>query len=339
MYKIEHANVTKFELAESKDHYDFTYILASSVPNLNGWHVEAADLEAAKDTILHQPLIIVPDWDNLPTGHSLAKFPELDWDAKTIGTHIAAEIFEEDGITHLKTTARAWKIRSPKEIEQMKALHEAGALRFSMEAKYEEAGVEGTTRKAKNVQFIGSAVVDDPANPFSYSLEVANRKRQKQEQGGFKSMEFKTLEEAVAHIGGMKVKLENAEKGLETANKTVETLTKEKATLAETLETANKNVDNLTAEVKALTEEKETAAKAKLAGERFAEMAEYVEYTEAEKAETAAKFGEMSEEVFGLVLETAKRNGKKDGKTEVAGVSSDTKVDLGSDNPLAFLGE
>jgi hypothetical protein len=337
MFKIEHANVTKFELAEAKDHYDFTYILASSVPNLNGWHVEAADLELAKETILHQPLIIVPDWDNLPTGHSLAKFPELDWDAKTIGTHIAAETFEEDGITHLKTTARAWKIRSPKEIEQMKALHEAGALRFSMEARYEEAGIEGTTRKAKDVHFIGSAVVDDPANPFSYSLEVANRKKQKQEQGGFKSMEFKTLEEAVAHIGGMKVTLKNTEKELETANKTVETLTSEKATLTETLETANTNVTNLTEEVKGLKEEKETAAKAKLAGERFTEMSEYVEFTEAEKTETASKYGEMSEDVYKMVLETAKRGGKKDGKTEVAGASSDTKVNLDSDNPLAFL--
>lgn len=336
MFKIEHANVTKFELAEAKDHYDFTYILASSVPNLNGWHVDSADLELAKETILHQPLIIVPDWDNLPTGHSLAKFPELDWDAKTIGTHIASEIFEEDGITHLKTTARAWKIRSPKEIEQMKALHEAGALRFSMEARYEEAGSEGTTRKAKNVHFIGSAVVDDPANPFSYSLEVANRK--KQEQGGSNSM-FKTLEEAVAHIGGLNVKLESAEKGLETANKTIETLTGEKATLATTLETANTNVDKLTAEVKALTDEKETAAKAKLAGERFTEMSEYVEFTDAEKTETAAKYGEMSEDVYKLVLETAKRGGKKENKTEVAGASSDTKVNLGSDNPLAFLGE
>lgn len=333
MFKIEHANVTKFELAEAKDHYDFTYILASSVPNLNGWHVEAADLELAKETILHQPLIIVPDWDNLPTGHSLAKFPELDWDAKTIGTHIASEIFEEDGITHLKTTARAWKIRSPKEIEQMKALHEAGALRFSMEARYEEAGVEGTTRKAKGVHFIGSAVVDDPANPFSYSLEVANRK--KQEQGG--NGMFKDLNEAIAHIGGLDVKIKNFETEVANKDKEIEKLTTEKATLTDTLETANTNVDKLTADVKTLTDEKETAAKAKLSTDRFAEMAEYVEFTDAEKTETAAKYGEMSEDVYKMVLETAKRGGKKNPKNETAGVSSDTKVDLDSDNPLAFL--
>ncbi|QQO38702.1 hypothetical protein PP657_gp084 [Bacillus phage BCPST] len=334
MPKFERAEISKFEFAETKNHYDFTYILASSIPNLNGWHADAEALESAKETIINEPLIIVPDWDNLPTGHSLAKFPALDYDAKIIGTHIAAETFEEDGITHLKTTARVWKIRHPLESETMKSLHEAGALRFSMEAAYDEAGTEGTTRKAKNVKFIGSAVVDDPANPFSYSLEVANRK--KQEQGGSNSM-FKTLDEAVAHIGGLNVKLENAETKLATANKTIETLTGEKSTLAETLETANKNVDKLTAEVKTLTEEKETAAKAKLAGERFAEMAEYVTYTEAEKTETASKLGEMSEEVYGLVLETAKRNGKKDGKTEVAGVSSDTKLNLDADNPLAFL--
>ncbi|AZU99051.1 hypothetical protein pW4_30 [Bacillus phage pW4] len=338
MPKFERAEISKFEFAETKNHYDFTYILASSIPNLNGWHADAEALESAKETIINEPLIIVPDWDNLPTGHSLAKFPALDYDAKIIGTHIAAETFEEDGITHLKTTARVWKIRHPLESETMKSLHEAGALRFSMEAAYDEAGTEGTTRKAKNVKFIGSAVVDDPANPFSYSLEVANRKKQKQEQGGFKSMEFKTLEEAVAHIGGMKVTLKNTEDALETANKSIKTLETEKATLTETLATANTNVDNLTAEVAELKQEKETAAKAKLADERFAEMAEYVEYTEAEKTETAAKFGEMSEEVFGLVLETAKRNGKKkDGKTEVAGVSSDTKLNLDSDNPLAFL--
>jgi len=324
MLKFERADITKFEFAETKNHYDFTYILASSVPNFNGWHADAEALEAAKETIINEPLIIVPDWDNLPTGHSLANFPKLDWDAKIIGTHIAAETFVENEITHLKTTARVWKIRHPEEAEQMKMLHEAGSLRFSMECSFEEAGVEGTIRKAKDVKFIGSAVVDDPANPFSYSLEVANKKK---EQGGSNSM-FKTLEEAVAHIGGLNVKLESAETKLATATKTIETLTGEKSTLAETLETANKNVDKLTAEVKTLTEEKETAAKAKLATERFAEMAEYVEYTEAEKTETAAKFGEMSEEVYGLVLETAKRNGKKEAQTEVAGVSSDTKVNV-----------
>jgi len=336
MPKFERAEISKFEFAETKNHYDFTYILASSIPNLNGWHADAEALEAAKESIINEPLIIVPDWDNLPTGHSLAKFPALDYDAKIIGTHIAAETFEEDGITHLKTTARVWKIRHPLESETMKSLHEAGALRFSMEAAYDEAGTEGTTRKAKNVKFIGSAVVDDPANPFSYSLEVANRK--KQEQGGFKSMEFKTLEEAVAHIGGMKVTLKNAEDALETANKTIETLTSEKATLTETLATANANVDNLTTEVSTLKEEKETAAKEKLADERFAEMAEHVEYTEAEKAETASHLATLSEDVYKMVLETAKRGSKKkDGKTEVAGVSSDTKLNLDADNPLAFL--
>lgn len=325
MLKFERAEITNFEFAETKNHYDFTYILASSVPNFNGWHADAEALEAAKETIINEPLIIVPDWDNLPTGHSLANFPKLDWDAKIIGTHIASETFVENDITHLKTTARVWKIRHPEEAETMKMLHEAGSLRFSMECSFEEAGVEGTIRKAKDVKFIGSAVVDDPANPFSYSLEVANRK--KQEQGGSNSM-FKTLDEAVAHIGGLNVKLENAETKLATANKTIETLTGEKSTLAETLETANKNVDKLTAEVKTLTEEKETAAKAKVGSERFAEMAEYIEFTDAEKAETAAKYGEMSEDIYNMVLETAKRNGKKDVQTEVAGVSSDTKVNV-----------
>lgn len=321
MFKFEKSEINKFELSEAQTYYDFTYILASSVPNLNGWYVDSAELEKAKDTIINEPLIIVPDWNNLPTGHSLAQFPALDWDAKIIGTHIASETFVENDITHLKTTARVWKIRYPVESEVMKNLHESGSLRFSMESRYEDAGVEGTTRKAKNVKFIGSAVVDDPANPFSFSLEVANKKRK---EGN--SM-FKTIEEAIAHIGGLDQKIKTLETESATKDKKIETLTSEKATLTETLATANANVDTLTQEVAGLKEEKETAAKEKLATERLAEMSEYVEYKEEEKAETASKLGSMSEDVYNLVLETAKRNGKKE-STEVAGVSANTKVNL-----------
>ncbi|AKC02661.1 hypothetical protein CPT_Stills33 [Bacillus phage Stills] len=326
--KVFRNKVNKFELANNKEHIDIKYILASSIPNFNGALFTEEELEAAEKSIVNEPLIIVPSFINLPTGHSVTDFPKLGDDAKIIGTHIASELQKDGDVTHLVTTARVWKIRHPEIAQEMEQLHDNGELTFSMECHYNHSEVaEGGVRALKGVKFIGSAVVDDPANPFSYSLEVAN----KHKQGGHGKM---TLEEALQKIGQMEAaaktqseELKKVVADLEVAQKAKKELEAAKATLTETLETANKNLEAATEQVKAFETEKAEKEKAELAEKRFTEMAQFVKFEEAEVAAKKESFAGMSEDIFALVLETAKRS-QPAGNSEFAGITSDTKIDL-----------
>lgn len=312
--KLEQATISNFEIAEEKDHVDVTYILASSVPNGNGALFTKEELEENGSSIVNTPLIIVPSWeDGSPTGHSIEDFPKIGWDAKIIGTHIASELIEEDGTTHLKTTARVWKIRYPEIAQTLVNLHTLGNLKFSMEASYKEQEVNGTVRTLKGVKFIGSAAVDDPANPYSYSLEVAKRKQ----EGGL-SM---NLEQALQKIGELEgeLKIEKA------AKETAENTAKEIQT---SLETANKTIDTLKTEVADFQNKEKEAKENELASNRLAEMEKYVTYTEEEKAAKKLVFASMDESVFNLLIETAQKNKPAQPQTEVAGLSSDTKIEV-----------
>lgn len=325
--KIERAEITKFELAEEKDHIDITYVLASSVPNDNGALFTKEELEAEGTTIVNEPLIIVPSWeDGNPTGHSIEDFPKLGWDAKTIGTHIAAETFEENGITHLKTTVRVWKIRYPEIAQTMVNLHAVGDLKFSMETKYQSAEVNGTIRTLKGIKFIGSAVVDDPANPYSYSLEVAKRKKEEEKIVTFEQA-MKLLKEHNADAY-LKVSEEVA-----TLTKSVTDLSGVEGTnkeLTSTLETANKTIDTLKVQITAFEQAKKEAAEKEIATKRLTEMAQYVTYTDEEKEAKMATFASMNDEVYTLLLETAKKNKPATQGTETAGLTSDTSLNLNS---------
>jgi hypothetical protein len=310
--KLEQATISKFEIAEEKDHVDVTYILASSVPNGNGALFTKEELEENGSSIVNTPLIIVPSWeDGSPTGHSIEDFPKIGWDAKIIGTHIASEVIEEDGVSHLKTTARVWKIRYPEIAQTLVNLHTLGNLKFSMEASYKEQEVSGTVRTLKGVKFIGSAAVDDPANPYSYSLEVAKRKQ----EGGF-SM---NLEQALQKIGELEgeLKIEKA------AKVTAENTAKEIQT---SLETANTTIDTLKTEVADFQKKEKEAKENELASNRLAEMEKYITYTEEEKAAKKTVFASMDESVFNLLVETAQKNKPVQAQTEVAGLSSDTSL-------------
>ncbi|AKA61462.1 hypothetical protein CPT_Stahl34 [Bacillus phage Stahl] len=325
--KVFRNRVNKFELANNKEHIDIKYILASSVPNFNGALFTEDELATAEKTIVNEPLIIVPSFINLPTGHSVTDFPKLGDDAKIIGTHIASELQKDGDVTHLVATARVWKIRHPEIAQEMEQLHNDGELSFSMECHYNHSEVaEGGVRALKGVKFIGSAVVDDPANPFSFSLEVASKKN----LGGIGM----TLEEALQKIGQMEAaaktqaeELKKAVADVELAQKTNKELESAKKTLSETLETANKNLEAATEQVKAFETEKAEKEKAELAEKRFAEMAQFVKFEEAEIAAKKEGFAGMSEDVYALVLDTAKRSQPAQG-SEFAGVTSDTKIDL-----------
>jgi len=331
---IERVEITKFEIAEEKDHIDITYILASSVENANGALVTKDELESAKASIIHQPLIIVPDWDNLPTGHSLEEFPKLGWGALVIGTHITSEVVQEEDIYHLKTTARMWKIRYPEIAATLISLYEAGQLKFSMEASFQSQTIEGSTRTLHGVRFIGSAVVDDPANPFSYALEVAAKKRNQKEEKivnfeealkklkGLDADLYVVVSSEVASLKETISKLNGDKESLETANKTMK----------ESLETANKNLDEVTKERDNLKKEKEKMELAQKGEKRFAEIAQYVDFKEDEIESKKEAYAKMDEEVWNLVLETAKRNPKTKPSSNVE-FASDMKLDL----PNGFL--
>ena len=328
--KIERATITNYELAEEKDYIDITYILASSVPNGNGALFTKEELESEGGSIVHNPLIVVPSWENgQPTGHSIDDFPKLGWDARVIGTHISSETFEEDGITHLKTTARVWKIREPEIAQTLLSLHAAGDLKFSMETKYESAEVNGTVRTLKGIRFIGSAVVDDPANPFSYSLEAASKQRRQKEE------KVVTFEEAMkvlkeTNADAYLVATKHVEK-LEVAAKENETLKGTNEELTKSLETATNTAKELDKKVKEFEKATKEAKEKELASKRLGEMAKYVEYTDEEKEAKMATFASMDDTVFELLLETAKRNKPEDQSgTDIASMSSDTRMNFQS---------
>lgn len=331
--------VEKFELSEEKDHIDLSYILASSVPNGNGALLTKEELESAKDSIINQPLIIVPEWDNLPTGHSVEEFPKLSWGALVIGTHTGAEIAEEDGITHLKAKAQVWKIRYPEISQVLVSLHEAGNLKFSMESRFKSQTVEGATRTLHGVKFIGAAVVNDPANPFSYALEVANKKHKEDKVVNFEqAMELlKTLNVDVYALVNTELSnrsktisdLEEEKTGLETSSKTV----------SQSLKDANKTIDDLETELSAIKEAQLQAELSAKQEKRFEEISEYVDFLEDEIASKKEAYGKMDEDTFNLVLETAKRNKKAESSSNVA-FASDTGLDLKkTNNFLDGLGE
>ncbi|WP_280168315.1 hypothetical protein [Priestia aryabhattai] len=57
----------------------------------------------------------------------------------------------------------------------MLELHEEDDLKFSMECNYQSVEITDGIRTLKDITFVGSACVSDPANPYSISLEAAKR--------------------------------------------------------------------------------------------------------------------------------------------------------------------
>lgn len=363
MGNIEKTLISNFELAETKDYLDITYILASSVPNLNGALFTDDELEKAKDSIINQPLIIVPDFGNFPTGHSIEDFPKIGFGANIIGTHTASEIVEENGIKHLKVTARMWKIRYPEIASVITKLHSLGELKFSMECNYQKYEMVGSARSLKGVSFIGSAVVDEPANPYSVSVEVARLKgKEDKSMGEEKTFE---LEQEQAKCGDKKKKEKSAEDEMkkcpncgkpkeececkdeeskkcddkdkkcgekdEDKKKKCGSLEDEKASkeielLTESLEKANARITELEKELASIHEKEELAKKEALKEERFNQIAEYLEFSEDEIEDKKETYAQLDENIFNLILETAKASKKVEKQGEVAGLDSDVKL-------------
>lgn len=363
MGNIEKTLISNFELAETKDYLDITYILASSVPNLNGALFTDDELEKAKDSIINQPLIIVPDFGNFPTGHSIEDFPKISFGANIIGTHTASEIVEENGIKHLKVTARMWKIRYPEIASVITKLHSLGELKFSMECNYQRYEMVGSARSLKGVSFIGSAVVDEPANPYSVSVEVARLKGKEDKSMGAEKL-FE-LEQEQAKCGDKEKKEKSAEDKMEKCpncgkpkeececkdeeskkcddkdkkcgekdedkKKKCGSLEDEKASkeielLTESLEKANARITELEKELASIHEKEELAKKEALKEERFNQIAEYLEFSEDEIEDKKETYAQLDEDVFNLILETAKTSKKVEKQGEVAGLDSDVKL-------------
>jgi len=166
---------SKFEVAEDGNP-TIKYILATiGIPNLNGALFTSYEAKKAKDTIINKPLIYIPSHLGLPTGHS-SIFPKLSPDALIVGTHIASTIEEIDGKSHIVVTAKLFKVQFEEIVNTMLELHQENDLKFSMECNYKDSEVmTDGTRILKNITFVASCVVADPANPFSISLEAAKR--------------------------------------------------------------------------------------------------------------------------------------------------------------------
>ncbi|MGM0874472.1 MAG: hypothetical protein ACQEWV_06640 [Bacillota bacterium] len=162
-----------FENADKKT-IDVTYILCTlDEPNSNGAIVSTEEAEKSYKSIIGKPLIIVADVFNSPTGHDQSAFPKLT-NGKIIGTHTASEINEIEGKKHIVVTASLYKLQYPEIVEVLLELHERNELKFSYELEYQTTSIAENGRLLKDLDFIASCVVSDPANIYSISLEVAN---------------------------------------------------------------------------------------------------------------------------------------------------------------------
>lgn len=335
---VEKLKSRSYEVSNSKTFVDITYILATAdIPNGNGALFTAQELETAKETIINQPLIMV---GSEPTGHDLINFPNLT-NGKAIGTHIDSWMgSDKDGIKHLYAKARVWKIRFNEIAMKLIELHEQDNLKFSMECSYEKSSEIGSSRKLEGVEFIGSAAVDIPANEWSRSVSVANKKK------GELGMD---LEEAKKEIERLREKVKQLQEDLSACqsgkkdsddNKEeqatlIKKLEKEKDTLTASLKSSNETIDELNSEISQLKKKEKKREIASKGESRFNEISEFLDFKEDEAEAKKEEYGQMSNEVWNIVLETAKRNPKTQKKVSVA---SDVSIDL-ENNFLEGLGE
>lgn len=295
--------------------------------NLNGTIFPREVLFNACHSFIDKPVILVPDRNNFPTGHS------FDFKKKTFNTekrinvgHIVGacpvivfadgeicEVYSVEELNSEKYKNGELRIIADLVIyknylseiaDKLSLLHQIDNLSFSMEAMVSAIKNEDGSATCTSIAFTGLAIVDEPAFVNAKSIEVAEKEAQKmdfeKEYNELKT-KYDELETKYNEVAEAQSKAEKAEANEELLSVKTE-LAEKTAELAEaqaTIEALNVYKDKVVAE-----------EKAKIADERVAKLAKFgVE-------KTAEEVAELSNEAFvDMMLEAAD---KYEPKAEVA---------------------
>ena len=212
MINIDLTNVKpEIEMASAHD-ADLMRIRAYAVTegrNLNGTIFTRKILYMSYRTFVDKPVVIVPNKDDLPTGHGF-NFKKETFDInkrKNIGHIIDAhpilvdvhgqtfDVYcEEDLDRHPDAELRIvvdmviYKNYYADISERLESLHNVGSLSFSMESVISAISTDDNGKVATDISFTGLAIVDKPAFVNSKSIELAEKEEE--------DMDFKEMYEA-----------------------------------------------------------------------------------------------------------------------------------------------
>lgn len=313
---------SKIELASVQD-ADLMKIRAYAVTegkNLNGTIFPRKILFLSYRTLVDKPVIIVPNKNDLPTGHAFnMKTGTFDISKrKNIGHIVDAypvlvdsngEIIEVYSVEDLDKYPECelrimvdmviYKNYFAEMSEKLELLHNSGGLSFSMESVIKAIKTEDNGKVATNISFTGLAIVDTPAFVNSKSIEVAEKEENKtmDYEKAYKELleKYNALKAQVDGQNKEKKEKENAELN-DQLTSTKEELATTKTELAE----ANATIESL----KPFKEQVENAEKQKLGEERATKLKKL----NVEK--DATELAEMTKEAFADVLIEAAENFK-----------------------------
>lgn len=300
--------------------------------NLNGTIFPRKILFLAYKTFIDKPVIIVPNKDDLPTGHGY-DFKNNTFDInkrKNIGHIVDAYpvLVDDNGEVEQVYDAEQLDANPDKELrivvdaviyknyysdiaEKLQYLHSVGNLSLSMESIINAINTDDDGKVATDISFTGLAIVDTPAFVNSKSIALAEKEEENMDfekeynellvkyNSLKENAEVKAKEEKDAlatEVASVKEELAKAKTELAEANATIETLKpyKEKVEVAEKEALGNERAEKL----KKLGVEKDATELAEMTKEQFAD--ELIEAAEnykpevevAEKKTVSANFHE-----------------------------------------------
>ena len=289
--------------------------------NLNGTIFPRKILFLAYKTFIDKPVVIVPNKDDLPTGHGY-DFKKNTFDInkrKNIGHIVNAfpvlvdqngEYIEVYGVEDLNNypdrelriivDAVIYKNYYSDIVDKLQYLHNTGSLSLSMESVISAINTEDNGKVATDVSFTGLAIVDKPAFVNSKSIALAEKEEEEMDyEKAYNELleKYNALkEEAECKGSDKKKKKSNSEEENAEVTNIKEELAGVKAELAE----ANATIESL----KPFKEKVEVAEKKALGEER----AEKLKKLGVEK--DATELAELTKEQFADELIVAAENFK-----------------------------
>ena len=176
--------------------------------NLNGTIFPRKILYMSYRTFVDKPVVIVPNKDDLPTGHGfdfkkkkfdiskrdnighiIDAYPVLVKDGQTFDVYCEEDLDKHpDAELRIVVDMVIYKMYYADISERLESLHNVGSLSFSMESVISAISTEDNGKVATDISFTGLAIVDKPAFVNSKSIELAEKEEE--------NMEFKEMYEA-----------------------------------------------------------------------------------------------------------------------------------------------
>jgi hypothetical protein len=278
-------------------------------------------------SFIDKPVIIVPNKDDLPTGHGY-DFKKEKFDIakrKNIGHIIDArpvlvgngeivEVYDEHDLDkHIDKELRIvvdmviYKNYYMDISERLESLHNAGVLSFSMESVISAISTKDNGKVATDISFTGLAIVDKPAFVNSKSIELAEKEENEMDFEKMYEAEKAKNETLIAEKANIETELASVKEEVVTAK---EELAQVKTELVE----ANATIETL----KPYKEQVEVAEKEALGQERAGKLAKLGMEVD------ATELAEMTKEQFADKLIEAADNFKP----EVAEVQTEVSANF-----------